>query len=51
MSPEEKMKLKFNKVQDEYKISESDCGSSRVQVFCSCSTDNKIKHLSSALHK
>ncbi|OIT19282.1 PREDICTED: uncharacterized protein LOC109217550 [Nicotiana attenuata] len=32
MSSEEKMKLELQKVRDEFKMSESDCGSSRVQV-------------------
>ncbi|MCL7044392.1 hypothetical protein MKW94_011169 [Papaver nudicaule] len=48
MSSGEKMKLELKKVRDEYKISESDCGSSRVQV---AQLTTKIKHLSSVLHK
>ncbi|KAI3892583.1 hypothetical protein MKX03_036933 [Papaver bracteatum] len=48
MSSEEKMKLELKKVRDEFKISESDCGSSRVQV---AQLTTKIKHLSSVLHK
>ncbi|MCL7052163.1 hypothetical protein MKW94_018794, partial [Papaver nudicaule] len=48
MSSGEKMKLELKKVRDEYKISESDCGSSRVQV---AQLTTKIKHLSSDLHK
>ncbi|KAI3977961.1 hypothetical protein MKX01_032338 [Papaver californicum] len=43
-----KMKLELKKVRDKYKISESDCGSSRVQV---AQLTTKIKHLSSVLHK
>ncbi|XP_009605253.1 uncharacterized protein [Nicotiana tomentosiformis] len=48
MSSEEKMKLELQKVRDEFKMSESDCGSSRVQV---AQLTTKIKHLSSVLHK
>ncbi|KAI3968886.1 hypothetical protein MKX01_029036 [Papaver californicum] len=48
MSSEEKMKLELKKVRDEFKISESDCGSSRVQV---AQLTTKVKHLSSVLHK
>ncbi|KAI3846555.1 hypothetical protein MKX03_008237 [Papaver bracteatum] len=48
MSSEEKMKLELKKVRDEFKISESDCGSSHVQV---AQLTTKIKHLSSVLHK
>ncbi|XP_026421560.1 uncharacterized protein LOC113317621 [Papaver somniferum] len=48
MSSEEKIKLELKKVRDEFKISESDCGSSRVQV---AQLTTKIKHLSSVLHK
>jgi small subunit ribosomal protein S15 len=31
MSGEEKMKLELQKVRDEFKMSENDCGSARVQ--------------------
>nr|XP_051196470.1 uncharacterized protein LOC127309781 [Lolium perenne] len=33
MSGEEKMKLELQKVRDEFKMSENDCGSARVQSF------------------
>lgn len=48
MSSEEKMKLELKKVKDEFKMSESDCGSARVQV---AQLTTKIKHLSTVLHK
>ncbi|RWR96571.1 cell wall protein RBR3 isoform X1 [Cinnamomum micranthum f. kanehirae] len=48
MSSEEKLKLELKRVRDEFKMSESDCGSSRVQV---AQLTTKIKHLSSVLHK
>ncbi|PSS07547.1 30S ribosomal protein [Actinidia chinensis var. chinensis] len=48
MSSSEKLKLELQKVRDEFKMSESDCGSSRVQV---AQLTTKIKHLSTALHK
>ncbi|ERN08592.1 cell wall protein RBR3 isoform X1 [Amborella trichopoda] len=48
MSSAEKMKLELARVRDEFKMSESDCGSSRVQV---AQLTTKIKHLSSVLHK
>ncbi|XP_015168754.1 uncharacterized protein [Solanum tuberosum] len=48
MSSGEKMKLELQKVRDEFKMSESDCGSARVQV---AQLTTKIKHLSSVLHK
>ncbi|KAJ7951962.1 30S ribosomal protein S15, chloroplastic [Quillaja saponaria] len=48
MSSEEKLKIELAKVRDEFKISESDCGSARVQV---AQLTTKIKHLSSVLHK
>ncbi|KAJ7962788.1 30S ribosomal protein S15, chloroplastic [Quillaja saponaria] len=48
MSSAEKLKIELAKVRDEFKISESDCGSARVQV---ATLTTKIKHLSSALHK
>lgn len=48
MSSAEKMKLELAKVRDEFKMSESDCGSARVQV---AQLTTKIKHLSTALHK
>ncbi|VFQ83543.1 unnamed protein product [Cuscuta campestris] len=47
MSSAEKMKLELKKVRDEFKMSESDCGSARVQV---AQLTTKIKHLS-VLHK
>eukprot|EP01018_Ginkgo_biloba_P009625 Gb_26850 [translate_table: standard] len=48
MSAAEKLKIELKKVREEFKMSESDCGSSRVQV---AQLTTKIKHLSSALHK
>lgn len=48
MSSAEKMKLELQKVRDEFKMSESDCGSARVQV---AQLTTKIKHLSGVLHK
>lgn len=48
MSSSEKMKLELQKVRDEFKMSESDCGSARVQV---AQLTTKIKHLATALHK
>ncbi|KAL5757213.1 hypothetical protein ACOSP7_021656 [Xanthoceras sorbifolium] len=48
LSSAEKMKIELAKVRDEFKMSESDCGSARVQV---AQLTTKIKHLSSALHK
>ncbi|CAL1398807.1 unnamed protein product [Linum trigynum] len=48
MSSQEKMKLELAQVREEFKASESDCGSARVQV---AQLTTKIKHLSSVLHK
>ncbi|ESR40772.1 30S ribosomal protein S15 [Citrus sinensis] len=48
MSSAEKMKIELAKVREEFKMSESDCGSARVQI---AQLTTKIKHLSSALHK
>ncbi|XP_062092600.1 uncharacterized protein LOC133798363 [Humulus lupulus] len=48
MSSAEKMKLELAQVRDEFKLSESDCGSARVQV---AQLTTKIKHLSTTLHK
>jgi ribosomal protein S15 len=48
MSSAEKMKIELSKVREEFKMSESDCGSARVQV---AQLTTKIKHLSSSLHK
>ncbi|PON86340.1 Ribosomal protein [Trema orientale] len=48
MSSAEKLKLELAKVRDEFKMSESDCGSARVQV---AQLTTKIKHLSTVLHK
>ncbi|KAL1564036.1 hypothetical protein AAHA92_06441 [Salvia divinorum] len=48
MSSAEKLKLELKKVRDEFKMSESDCGSARVQV---AQLTTKIKHLSSVLNK
>ncbi|OMP01482.1 Ribosomal protein S15 [Corchorus olitorius] len=48
MSSAEKLKIELAKVRDEFKTSESDCGSARVQV---AQLTIKIKHLSSVLHK
>ncbi|WVZ21788.1 hypothetical protein V8G54_000332 [Vigna mungo] len=48
MSSAEKMKVELAKVRDEFKMSESDCGSARVQI---AQLTTKIKHLSAVLHK
>lgn len=48
MSAAEKLNLELEKVRAEFKISESDCGSARVQV---AQLTTKIKHLSTVLHK
>nr|GEW17685.1 hypothetical protein [Tanacetum cinerariifolium] len=48
MSSAEKQKLELKSVRDKFKISESDSGSSRVQV---AQLTTKIKHLASVLHK
>ncbi|KAJ9189957.1 hypothetical protein P3X46_001201 [Hevea brasiliensis] len=48
MSSAEKLKTELAKVREEFKMSESDCGSARVQVAL---LTTKIKHLSSVLHK
>ncbi|KAL5208001.1 hypothetical protein ABZP36_032436 [Zizania latifolia] len=48
MSSEEKMKLELQRARDEFKMSENDCGSARVQI---AQLTVKIKHLSSVLHK
>ncbi|XP_050381743.1 uncharacterized protein LOC126798743 [Argentina anserina] len=48
MSSAEKLKIQLAEVRDEFKMSESDCGSARVQV---AQLTTKIKHLSSVLHK
>ncbi|KAL8464596.1 hypothetical protein ACS0TY_034198 [Phlomoides rotata] len=48
MSSSEKLKLELKRVRDEFKMSESDCGSARVQVAL---LTTKIHHLSSVLHK
>ncbi|KAJ6850342.1 uncharacterized protein M6B38_264705 [Iris pallida] len=48
LSSAEKMKMELWKVRDEFKMSESDCGSSGVQI---AQLTTKIKHLSSVLHK
>ncbi|XP_050233807.1 uncharacterized protein LOC126682246 [Mercurialis annua] len=48
MSSAEKLKIELSKVREEFKMSESDCGSARVQV---AQLTTKIKHLSSVLHK
>ncbi|KAI4982843.1 hypothetical protein ZWY2020_023335 [Hordeum vulgare] len=48
VSGEEKMKLELQKVRDEFKMSENDCGSARVQI---AQLTLKIKHLSTVLHK
>ncbi|XP_010265700.1 PREDICTED: uncharacterized protein LOC104603378 [Nelumbo nucifera] len=48
MSSAEKMKLELKRVRDEFKMSESDCGSARVQV---AQLTTKIKHLASVLRK
>ncbi|XP_071724402.1 uncharacterized protein [Rutidosis leptorrhynchoides] len=48
MSSAEKMKLELQRVTQEFKMSESDCGSARVQV---ATLTTKINHLAKALHK
>ncbi|KAK7349117.1 hypothetical protein VNO77_06221 [Canavalia gladiata] len=48
MSSAEKLKIQLAKVREEFKMSESDCGSARVQV---AQLTTKIKHLSAVLHK
>ncbi|KAL9244743.1 hypothetical protein vseg_018480 [Gypsophila vaccaria] len=48
MSAAEKLKIKLKKVRDEFKLSESDCGSTRVQI---AQLTTEIHHLSSVLHK
>ncbi|MED6210834.1 hypothetical protein PIB30_067907 [Stylosanthes scabra] len=48
MSSAEKLKIELAKVREEFKMSESDCGSARVQV---AQLTTKIKHLSAVLHK
>ncbi|KAI3455265.1 hypothetical protein Pfo_011928 [Paulownia fortunei] len=48
MSSAEKLKLELKRVRDEFKMSESDCGSARVQV---AQLTTKIKHLSTVLQK
>ncbi|XP_057724202.1 uncharacterized protein LOC130940160 [Arachis stenosperma] len=48
MSSAEKLKIELAKVREEFKLSESDCGSARVQV---AQLTTKIKHLSAVLHK
>ncbi|PIN18672.1 Mitochondrial/choloroplast ribosomal protein S15 [Handroanthus impetiginosus] len=48
MSSAEKLKLELKRVRDEFKMSESDCGSARVQV---AQLTTKIKHLSNVLQK
>ncbi|KAK3427774.1 hypothetical protein EUGRSUZ_F03943 [Eucalyptus grandis] len=48
MSSAEKLKIQLAQVREEFKMSESDCGSARVQV---AQLTTKIKHLAQALHK
>ncbi|KAK7389497.1 hypothetical protein VNO78_24597 [Psophocarpus tetragonolobus] len=48
MSSAEKLKIELANVRDEFKMSESDCGSARVQI---AQLTTKIKHLSGVLHK
>ncbi|XP_068649347.1 uncharacterized protein [Aristolochia californica] len=48
MSSGEKLKLELKRVRDEFKMSESDCGSTRVQI---AQLTTKIKHLSGVLRK
>ncbi|CAH8390040.1 unnamed protein product [Eruca vesicaria subsp. sativa] len=45
---EKNMQTELTKVREDFKMSESDCGSARVQV---AQLTTKIKHISSALHK
>ncbi|XP_022948487.1 uncharacterized protein LOC111452150 [Cucurbita moschata] len=48
MSSAEKLKIELAKVREEFKMSESDCGSARVQV---AQLTTKINHLTAVLHK
>ncbi|KAL9250946.1 Small ribosomal subunit protein uS15-like protein [Drosera capensis] len=48
MSSAEKLKIKLKNVRDEFKMSDSDCGSTRVQI---AQLTTEINHLSSVLHK
>lgn len=48
MSSAEKQKLELKNVRNKFKVSESDCGSARVQV---AQLTTKIKHLATVLHK
>ncbi|KFK36087.1 hypothetical protein AALP_AA4G075700 [Arabis alpina] len=48
LSPVEKMRTEVTKLREEVKISESDCGSSSVQVV---QLTSQIKHVSSSLHR
>lgn len=48
MSSAEKMKIELAKVREKFKMSESDCGSARVQV---AQLTTKINHLTAVLHK
>ncbi|XP_071732784.1 uncharacterized protein [Rutidosis leptorrhynchoides] len=48
MSSAEKQKIELKNVREKFKISESDCGSARVQV---AQLTTKIKHLATVLHK
>ncbi|KAG9456229.1 hypothetical protein H6P81_000737 [Aristolochia fimbriata] len=48
MSAAEKLKLELERVRDDFKMSESDCGSTRVQI---AQLTTKIKYLSGLLHK
>ncbi|KNA15488.1 hypothetical protein SOVF_097860 [Spinacia oleracea] len=48
MSAEEKLKIELKKMRDEFKMHESDCGSTRVQI---AQLTTEILHLSSVLHK
>ncbi|KAF8094515.1 hypothetical protein N665_0360s0019 [Sinapis alba] len=48
LSSAEKLKVKLTQVREDFKMSESDCGSARVQV---AQLTSKIKHLSASLDK
>ncbi|KAI6689848.1 hypothetical protein NL676_026676 [Syzygium grande] len=48
MSSAEKLKIQLSEVRNEFKMSESDCGTARVQVAL---LTTKIKYLAKALHK
>ncbi|GMH22161.1 hypothetical protein Nepgr_024004 [Nepenthes gracilis] len=48
LSSAEKSKIELKRVRDEFKMSESDCGSARVQI---AQLTTEINHLSAVIHK